>query len=382
MTTGTDTQATNSPNVISARSEDGYLVFDNVVKTYGGATALAGVSLSIRDGDFVSLLGPSGSGKTTLLGILAGFVGPDSGRVSLGGRDLVGVPADRRGLGVVFQNYALFPHMTVRENLAFPLEARSVPRKEVAQRVTHALNLVELGKLGERKPAELSGGQQQRVALARALVYEPPVLLLDEPLGALDRRLRETMQVELKELHRRVKSTFLYVTHDQEEALAMSDVVVVMRDGQIEQVGTPEEVYDRPNSKFVATFVGDCNVIDGVMEPGPEGWQVRARDCDVVLWSGPDKPGTGDCRVAVRPERLDFTPTESAGADCIEAFVETRRFAGREVVWQCSSPVGELIVRLPRTFTDSHQLGIDHIDEGSSVMLRIDAARTHVLHRD
>lgn len=380
MTARADTQAINSNETASV--EDGYLLFENVIKTYGSTTALAGVSLSIRDGDFVSLLGPSGSGKTTLLGILAGFIEPDSGRVSLGGRDLLGVPADRRGLGVVFQNYALFPHMTVRENLAFPLETRSVPRKAVMQRVAHGLDLVELGKLGERKPAELSGGQQQRVALARALIYEPPVLLLDEPLGALDRRLRETMQVELKDLHRRVKSTFLYVTHDQEEALAMSDVVVVMRDGQIEQIGTPEEIYDRPNSKFVATFVGDCNVIDGVVEPGPEGWQVRAHNSNVVLWSGCDKPGTGDCRVAIRPERLDFLPTASAGADCIEVFVQTRRFAGREVVWRCNSQLGELIVRLPRTFTDSHQLGIDHIDEGSSVTLRIDVARTHVLHRD
>src|SRR5439155_1614735 len=185
--------------------------------------------------------------------------------------------------------------------------------------------LVELGDLGHRKPAELSGGQQQRVALARALVYEPRVLLLDEPLGALDRRLREAMQVELKDLHTRVGSTFLYVTHDQEEALAMSDIVVVMRDGRIEQIGTPEEIYDRPASRFVADFVGDCNLIDGTVQPSSHGgWQVRARDSDVVLWSGTDQPTT----------------------------VHNRRFAGREVAWRCTSPLGDLIVRLPRTFTD------------------------------
>lgn len=366
---------------------DGYLVFDNLVKTYGNTEALRGVSLKIRDGDFVSILGPSGSGKTTLLGILAGFVEPDSGDVRLAGRDLVGIPPDRRNLGVVFQNYALFPHMTVRDNVAFPLEARSIPRAEITQRVVRALELVELSDLGHRRPAELSGGQQQRVALARALVYEPPVLLLDEPLGALDRRLREAMQVELKDLHTRVNSTFLYVTHDQEEALAMSNVVVVMRDGQIEQIGSPQEVYDRPTSRFVANFVGDCNLIDGTVEPGPQGWQVRAPSSGVVLWAGRDKPATGDCCVAVRPERLDLI-TEPPGAasgsqaTVIQATVQNRRFAGREVAWQCTSPLGDLIVRLPRTFTETRQAGVDHIGEGSSVMLRIDVGRTHVLGLD
>lgn len=355
------------------------LIFDNLIKTYGKTHALHGVSLKVRDGDFVSILGPSGSGKTTLLGILAGFVEPDSGSVSLAGRNLVGVPPDRRNLGVVFQNYALFPHMTVRENVAFPLEARSTPRAEVTQRVSRALDLVELSHLGHRKPAELSGGQQQRVALARALVYEPPVLLLDEPLGALDRRLREAMQVELKDLHARVKSTFLYVTHDQEEALAMSDVVVVMRDGRIEQIGTPEEVYDRPTSRFVANFVGDCNVIDGTVEPGPQGWQVRANDCDLVLWSGPDKPALEHYSVAVRPERLDLMAELSDTANGIHATVQSRRFAGREVVWRCTSPLGDLIIRLPRTYTKTYPKGVDHIDVGSPVTLGIDSERTHLL---
>lgn len=357
-----------------------YLVFDQLTKRYGNSNALDGVSLKVRDGDFVSILGPSGSGKSTLLGIIAGFVEPDSGQLSLAGRDLVGVPADRRNLGVVFQNYALFPHMTVRENVAFPLEARSIPRAEIGERVLRALELVELNDFGHRKPAELSGGQQQRVALARALVYEPPVLLLDEPLGALDRRLREAMQVELKTLHARVKSTFLYVTHDQEEALAMSDVVVVMRGGRIEQIGSPEDVYDRPASQFVATFVGDCNLIDGTVEPGPEGWQVRAHNSAVVLWSGRDKPATEDCCVAIRPERLDLTIQPPDAPDCIQATVENRRFAGREVAWRCSSALGDLIVRLPRTYTGATgENGIDHIKEGSSVTLRIDTRRTHVL---
>ncbi|MEV0288901.1 ABC transporter ATP-binding protein [Kribbella sp. NPDC050820] len=369
-------------NVSTANNTDGYLAFDKLVKTYGDTTALRDVSLTVRDGDFVSILGPSGSGKTTLLGILAGFVQPDSGDVRLAGRDLIGVPPDRRNLGVVFQNYALFPHMTVRQNVAFPLEARSIRRAEVAQRVSRALDLVELSNLGHRRPAELSGGQQQRVALARALVYEPPVLLLDEPLGALDRRLREAMQVELKDLHDRVKSTFLYVTHDQEEALAMSDVVVVMRDGQIEQIGSPEDVYDRPVSRFVAHFVGDCNLIDGTVEPGPQGWQVRSRSGNVVLWSGSDKPAAGDCCVAVRPERLDLTSEPPGAAGCIEATVLSRRFAGRELAWRCASPLGDLIVRLPRTFTETRQAGVDHIYEGSTVTLRIDVDRTHVLNPD
>lgn len=370
---------TPATEVVTDDGTNDYLVFDNLVKTYGSATALGGVSLKIRDGDFVSILGPSGSGKTTLLGILAGFVQPDSGHVRLSGRDLVGIPADKRNLGVVFQNYALFPHLSVRENIAFPLEARSMPRSEVAQRVTRALELVELNHLGDRKPTQLSGGQQQRVALARALVYEPPVLLLDEPLGALDRRLREVMQVELKELHARVKSTFLYVTHDQEEALAMSDFVVVMRDAQIEQIGTPEEVYDRPASRFVANFVGDCNVIDGVVEPSADGWQVRARDSDVILWTGPEQPATGDCWVAIRPERLDIVETPTPGQATIQVTVQNRRFAGREVAWRCTSPLGDLVVRLPRTFTGSRRSGIDHIEEGTTVTLSIDVSRTHVL---
>lgn len=359
-------------------STESYLVFDNLTKTYGDTTALSGVSLHVRQGDFVSILGPSGSGKTTLLGILAGFVEPDSGSVSIAGRNLVGVPPDRRNLGVVFQNYALFPHMSVGNNVAFPLEARSVPRAEIAQRVGRALELVHMSELGHRKPTELSGGQQQRVALARSLVYEPPVLLLDEPLGALDRRLREDMQVELMDLHARVKSTFLYVTHDQEEALAMSDVVVVMRDSRIEQIGSPEDVYDRPRSRFVADFVGDCNLIDGSVEAGPLGWQVRARNSEVVLWSGADKPARGDCCVAVRPERLDLI-SEPSGDGCIQAMVQSRRFAGREVAWRCTSPLGDLIVRLPRTFSDRRQAGVDHIDVGSTVTLRIDTHRTHVI---
>jgi putative spermidine/putrescine transport system ATP-binding protein len=359
--------------------DDCYLVFDDLVKTYGSTTALGGVSLKITDGDFVSILGPSGSGKTTLLGILAGFVEPDSGQVRLSGRDLVGIPPDRRNLGVVFQNYALFPHLTVSENVAFPLEARSMPRAEVRSRVDRALELVELKQLGHRKPTELSGGQQQRVALARALVYEPPVLLLDEPLGALDRRLREAMQVELKDLHARVKSTFLYVTHDQEEALAMSDVVVIMRDGRIEQIGSPEEVYDRPASRFVANFVGDCNVIDGNVEAHAEGWQVRARDSDVVLWTGPIRPATGACCVAVRPERLELVDKPSTPDTCVRATVQNRRFAGREVAWRCTSSLGDLVVRLPRTHTETRGTNVDEVVEGSTVALRIDVSRTHVL---
>jgi putative spermidine/putrescine transport system ATP-binding protein len=355
------------------------LKLSNLVKTYGDATALDGISLSVRNGDFVSILGPSGSGKTTLLGIIAGFVDPDAGRVQLNGQDLVGVPPDRRNLGVVFQNYALFPHMTVRANVAFPLEARATARKAVTEQVDRALELVELSHLAHRKPAELSGGQQQRVALARALVYEPPVLLLDEPLGALDRRLREAMQVELKELHNRVKCTFLYVTHDQEEALAMSDLVVVMRDGRIEQIGTPEAVYDRPATEFVATFVGDCNLIDGELRQAPDGWEVR--NGATVLWAGVDRPAAGHLSVAIRPERLELVDAASDAQRCFEATVQSRRFAGREVAWRCSGPYGDLIVRLPRTHYTGHRYGVDDITEGSTVTLQVDTTRTHVLAR-
>jgi putative spermidine/putrescine transport system ATP-binding protein len=231
-------------------------------KNYGRVVALDGVDLTIDRGEFFTLLGPSGSGKTTLLRLIAGFERPDAGVIELGGRDISPVPPYSRDVNTVFQDYALFPHMTVAENVQYGLRVRRVPKAERRERATRALEMVRLGGLGERKPTQLSGGQRQRVALARAIVNEPQVLLLDEPLGALDFKLRQEMQIELQHVQREVGITFVYVTHDQEEALAMSDQIAVLNNGRIEQVGTPLEVYERPQTDFVAGFIGISNLIE------------------------------------------------------------------------------------------------------------------------
>jgi ABC-type Fe3+/spermidine/putrescine transport system ATPase subunit len=239
---------------------------DDVTKTFDGRVlAVDGVTLDIAAGEFFSLLGPSGCGKTTSLRMIAGFELPDSGRVHVAGRDITDLPVHKRDMGMVFQSYALFPHRTVAENVAFGLRMREVPKPDIERRVKAALAQVALTGLEERKPGQLSGGQQQRVALARALVVEPPVLLCDEPLGALDRKLRQQMQFELKELQKRLGVTLVFVTHDQEEALAMSDRIAVMNHGKVEQVGAPTEIYERPRTRFVADFIGEINILE---EPG------------------------------------------------------------------------------------------------------------------
>ncbi|MGZ8566963.1 MAG: ABC transporter ATP-binding protein, partial [Actinomycetota bacterium] len=242
---------------------DPAVVVERVSKSYGDVTAVRAVTLEIGRGEFFTLLGPSGCGKTTTLRMIAGFIRPDEGRILIEGRDVTTVPPNRRPSNMVFQQYALFPHLSVRENVAFgPREAR-MDRGEIARRVAETLELVQLGALAERRPSQLSGGQQQRVALARALVNRPAVLLLDEPLGALDLKMRKAMQVELKRIQREVGITFVYVTHDQDEALAMSDRIAVMNHGVVEQVGPPQEVYDAPRSLFVAGFIGDANLLTG-----------------------------------------------------------------------------------------------------------------------
>ncbi|HSC91033.1 MAG TPA: ABC transporter ATP-binding protein [Gaiellaceae bacterium] len=233
-----------------------------VVKRFGDVTAVDGVDLDIRDGEFFSLLGPSGSGKTTMLRLIAGFELPDEGRVELGGRDVTRVPPFDRDVNTVFQDYALFPHMSVAQNVEYGLRIRKVPRRDRRERVAEALEMVRLEGYGDRRPSQLSGGQRQRVALARAIVNRPEVLLLDEPLGALDLKLRQEMEVELKRIQQEVGITFVYVTHDQEEALTMSDRLAVFNGGRIEQLGEPAEVYERPATEFVAGFVGTSNVLE------------------------------------------------------------------------------------------------------------------------
>jgi putative spermidine/putrescine transport system ATP-binding protein len=256
-------------------------------KRYGDVVALADTELTVRSGEFFTLLGPSGSGKTTLLRLIAGFERPDGGRVELGGRDVTRVPPYARDVNTVFQDYALFPHMTVAENIGYGLRVRRVPRAVRRERVARALEMVRLPGFGGRKPSQLSGGQRQRVALARAIVNEPQVLLLDEPLGALDLKLRQEMQLELLRVQREVGITFVYVTHDQEEALTMSDRIAVLNHGTIEQIGTPIEVYERPRTAFVAGFIGVSNLIER------DGRRVTVRPEKIILLADgqPDPPG-------------------------------------------------------------------------------------------
>ncbi|MCE8025384.1 MULTISPECIES: ABC transporter ATP-binding protein [Halomonadaceae] len=233
----------------------------SVSKRYGGTTALDDITLDIEPGEFVSLLGPSGSGKTTLLGALGGFVLPSSGSVWVGDQDMTYMPPHKRNIGVVFQSYALFPHMTVGENVAFPLRARRLPKSTWPERVREALAMVELDGYQERGISQLSGGQRQRVALARAMVFEPRLILMDEPLSALDKQLRETMQIELRQLHRKLGATIVYVTHDQREALTMSDRVAILKDGKLVQIGSPETLHNDPKDSFVASFIGDSTLL-------------------------------------------------------------------------------------------------------------------------
>jgi len=290
------------------------LAFQRVRKAYGTLEVVRGLDIVVRRGEILTLLGPSGSGKTTLLMMAAGFVMPDHGRILLDERDVTRTPPQHRNIGVVFQHYALFPHRTVAENIAFPLRMRKVSHAEQQRRVEAALGLVQLEGYGTRYPRELSGGQQQRVALARALVFNPPLLLLDEPLGALDKNLRKDMQLELRQLQRRLALTMVYVTHDQEEALTLSDRVVVMRDGRIEQCADPQVIYTRPRNRFVATFIGEMNVILGVLRSTAPFIFETDGGLHVPVEPTPWAPGTR-CALGVRPEHVGLRATEGANDD-------------------------------------------------------------------
>ena len=277
-----------------------------VTKRYGEERVVDGVTLDIHPGEFFSLLGPSGSGKTSTLMMIAGFVGPDEGTVTLDGRDIAGVPPQRRGFGMVFQNYAIFPHLNVFENVAFPLRARRVPSDEIRERVAWALGLVRLERFGDRFARQLSGGQQQRVAIARAIVCHPSAVLMDEPLGALDKNLRYDMQVEIKEIQRRLGMTVVYVTHDQEEAMNMSDRIAIMNRGRIEQVGPPADIYERPANVFIGRFLGEANLIEGRVEQISDGIASLKVAGDLVLRARAPAGGiTGaTASLFVRPERV------------------------------------------------------------------------------
>ncbi|CAJ8194770.1 ABC transporter family protein [Burkholderia pseudomallei] len=338
-----------------------FLELQALSKRYPHATAVHDVSLAVERGEFLSLLGPSGCGKTTTLQMIAGFITPTSGAIRLDGRDLGGTKPSARGLGVVFQSYALFPHMTVGENIAFGLETRRVPATERTRRVTHALDLVRLGSLRDRYPAQLSGGQRQRVALARALVIEPPVLLLDEPLSNLDAKLREDMQVELRRIQRTVGTTTIMVTHDQAEAMAMSDRIAVMNAGCLEQVGPPRQVYDRPCTAFVATFLGKTNLFDAQLEQDANGAAIVAtRGHRFPMVSV--LPAAGPIRVSLRPEKIALIPGPvAAAASDLTGTVRMRLFGGDHWLYEVDSPLGTLLARC--------QNGAAPIEEGQCVGL-------------
>jgi spermidine/putrescine ABC transporter ATP-binding subunit len=301
-------------------------------KAFGKTIAVDGVSLTVEPGEFLTLLGPSGSGKTTTLMTIAGFERPDSGAVRLNGRDITGLAPHQRGIGVVFQNYALFPHMTAFENVAFSLRMRDVARSEIGRRVSETLGLVRLSELEGRYPRQLSGGQQQRVALARALVFEPAVLLLDEPLGALDRLLREHMQLELRRIHQSLGTTMIYVTHDQEEALVLSDRIAIMNNGRITQLGTPQEVYDTPASRFVAGFLGESNFFRGqLLTVNGEAAEVLVGGLKLRVRCGPTLLPNGEVEFTIRPEKIRLGEAEGSDVDTHRGVVEDVIYSGERI---------------------------------------------------
>jgi spermidine/putrescine ABC transporter ATP-binding subunit len=303
---------------------------NNVVKRFGDFTALHELNLEIQEGEFLSLLGPSGCGKTTTLRLIAGFIQPTQGSIILGDQDVTHVAPQHREIGMVFQDYALFPHMTIADNIGFGLRERGYPKEQIRARVGDLLDLIRLAEVGERYPAEVSGGQQQRIAVARAVAYPPKVLLMDEPLGALDLKLRETMQVELRRIQQELKITTVYVTHDQTEAMNMSDRIVVMNTGRIEQIGSAEGIYDDPRTRFVADFVGQINLLDAVIT-GSDGDFLTAETLGkpVRVPKG-ESELSGKVSIAVRPEHLQLVDASSSddALNVISGKLSGRTFAG------------------------------------------------------
>ncbi len=303
---------------------------NNIVKRFGDFTALHTLNLDIPEGEFVSLLGPSGCGKTTTLRLIAGFIQPTRGHILLGDDDVTRVAPQHREIGMVFQDYALFPHMTIAENIGFGLTERRYPKARIKQRVEDLLDLIRLPEVGDRYPAEVSGGQQQRIAVARAVAYPPQVLLMDEPLGALDLKLREAMQIELRRIQQQLKITTVYVTHDQTEAMNMSDRIVVMNTGRIEQIGSAEDIYNHPQTRFVANFVGQSNLLDGEIL-SVDGEFLTARALGVPIRAPrTDTAVSGKVWIAVRPEHLQLVDNAAAGGDLniISGTLSSKAFAG------------------------------------------------------
>jgi putative spermidine/putrescine transport system ATP-binding protein len=358
------------------------LELDGLVKRYGETVALDGISLRVEPGEFVSLLGPSGSGKTTTLNLIAGFAKPTAGDILMDGRPIAELPPHRRHIGVVFQHYALFPHMTAAQNVGFPLRQRNVPRSEIRERVASALGLVELGGLADRHPRELSGGQQQRVALARAIVFNPRLLLMDEPLGALDRKLRDALQRQIKRLHRELGITFVYVTHDQDEALALSERVAVFNHGRVEQLGTPVELYERPSSRFVAEFLGESNLFTGPIHRSAGDVTLRSEGRDLPLPANSNPSNGARGALMVRPEHVHLiAASEAQGAPTkpLSGVVRDLVYLGASVRIEIELD-SETVITVRRPSHEPPAIGIgDRVavtwDPDHSVLLRGDVER-------
>ena len=325
--------------------------FDRVQKSYDGVKLVVkDLDLKLSRGEFLTMLGPSGSGKTTCLMMLAGFETVTAGEIRINGQPINNVPPHRRNIGMVFQNYALFPHMTVEENIAYPLKVRRMGSAEIAERVRGALDMVQMGEFGERMPAQLSGGQQQRIALARALVFEPELVLMDEPLGALDKQLREQMQYEIKRIHANLGVTVVYVTHDQSEALTMSDRIAVFNDGIIQQLASPDDLYERPENSFVAQFIGENNALRGTVERiSGDVAEVRLQDGSRVraLPVKVDTPGQ-ETLLSIRPERIMLDPPQGDDIPVLEGRVEELIYLGDHI--RCRLSVAdndEFVVKIP-----------------------------------
>jgi len=328
----------------------GHVELVGLVKRFDDVVAVDGIDLEVAGGEFFSLLGPSGCGKTTTLRMIAGFERPDEGSILLDGRDVATTPPHKRNVNTVFQSYALFPHLAVRDNVAFGLRFQDVGKEEADRRVREVLGLVELSGFEERKPAQLSGGQQQRVALARALVLNPAVLLLDEPLGSLDAKLRKALQIELKAIQEEVGITFIYVTHDQEEALTMSDRLAVMSAGRIRQMGTPREVYEAPADAYVADFLGVSNLMDAVGD-GADG---RVRIGETALRATGSAGGGAPVRVVIRPERVRVEEQGAAGDNRLPGMVERTVYVGSTMQVIVRLPEGQIVQAMIPNRGDEH----------------------------
>mgnify|MGYP003323132063 FL=1 len=339
-----------NPSAIGATDNNG-LRLERLGKNFGEFIAVEDVNLHIRRGEFLTILGPSGSGKTTLLMIIAGFLEATTGDIQFDGLSIMSLRPEKRNFGMVFQGYALFPHMTVRQNIAYPLEVRKGARDEIVKRVDEMLELVQLETFGDRLPRHLSGGQQQRVALARALIFDPLVLLLDEPLGALDKKLRSNVQTQLKHLHRKVGKTFVYVTHDQEEALSMSDRVVIMNHGRVVQVGSPQELYERPSTVFASKFIGKSNILRGVVNQvdGNEVLYAIADKYFQQLVSNEKFSKNDEIILALRPEKIKIARSKVASNEVnilVGRIIDITYFGSTILVNVETDSVGEFIVEV------------------------------------